>query len=95
MTAIITITATQIPAMVQMYSAEVTQMRSAERARLIPIIELVSKDEQLNLDEKLFVIDFISRRGYGSGSVEDAIKNYKAKIKQRQGDEDVVIHTDQ
>lgn len=80
LTAIFTITATQIPAMTQMY---VTHQTQEEGRYLKPVLEIVANDETLNLGEKLAVIDFVSSYHYREENVEEFLDRYRSGTKNR------------
>jgi hypothetical protein len=79
LTAIITITATQIPAMLQLFTAQEAEATK----RLTPVIEAVAKDGKFNLGEKLAVIDFVSSHHYRFETVEQFLDGYRSEIRYR------------
>jgi len=79
LTAIIAITATQIPVMTQMFMAR----EAEETKRLKPIFEIVAKDSSLSLDEKIKVLDLLSSSDYRYETVSEYLESYRAEMKRR------------
>ena len=81
LTGIITISATQMPAMLQLYAARQEQ----DAKRMAPLVDHIAKDNKLSIDEKLAVIKFISYpeayrpKDYGGGTVEEFLKVYRSR----------------
>ena len=75
LTAVVAITATQIPAVTQMYVSG----RAEESKRLTPVFEQIAKDDKLNLDEKLAVIDFVSHGRDPYETVEEYLERYRSQ----------------
>lgn len=78
-TAVITITATQIPAMTQMFLAQ----EAEETKRLSPIYEVVAKDASLSLDEKMAILEFVSSSAYRHETVAEYLDRYRAEIREQ------------
>lgn len=85
-TAIVTIAATQIPAMTQMFVEEQSAHRAEQTKLRTPVVELVAKDDKLNLGEKLAVIDYVSSRDYQYETVEEYLDRYRSRIRSRAND---------
>ena len=83
LTAIIAITATQIPAMTQTMTQMIMAREAEETKRLKPIFEIVAKDSSLSLDEKINVLDFLSSSDYRYETVSKYLESYRAEMKRR------------